>query len=290
MRKPRILAEAADVARPVLISLIAMGVAGCALMVQDWGASSWLLGGVLAVLGVGLVLQVRWSVRRLGRECTAARRSARQAERHYVAVLRKIVRHVESRETYWDGHSANVGALARRMAERMHLPPERCELLGLAGELHDLGMLAVPEAVRLKRKGFAAADFRVIQKHSQASYDLLEPLSMLRPVLAAVRYHHERMNGTGYPEGLSGPSIPRGARIIAAADAYDAMTHDRPHRPALSPPAAIRELRRCAPSGYDPSCVEALAQVVNLATIDGGTQPQDAAADAGARPALAPRS
>ena len=79
-----------------------------------------------------------------------------------------------------------------------------------------------------------------------------------------MRYHHERMNATGYPFQLEGDDIPLGARILSVADAYDAMTHDRPHRPALPPIEALAELRRCSPAGYDPDCVAALEEVLHL--------------------------
>jgi HD-GYP domain-containing protein (c-di-GMP phosphodiesterase class II) len=91
---------------------------------------------------------------------------------------------------------------------------------------------------------------------------------MLAGVLPAIRAHHERLNGTGYPAGLAGDEIPLGARILAVADAYEAMTHDRPHRPAVSPLIAMRELRRCCPSGFDPQCVEALAHVLNVPALE----------------------
>ena len=107
-------------------------------------------------------------------------------------------------------------------------------------------------------------EFRTIQKHSEVSYEILRPLRCLKEMLLAVRYHHERMNGTGYPAGISGDEIPLEAKILAVADAYDAMTHDRPHRPAMTPMIAVQELRRCTPHGYDESCVEALADIIHV--------------------------
>jgi len=268
VRRLRVLGDAGDVVRPVSISLIAIGVVACALAVEGWHTSSLLLGLVLIALAGVLVLQVRRAVCQLGEESVSLRTSALAAERHYSAVLRRIVREVESRDTYWAGHSRHVGMLTRRMAENMGRPAEQCELLGLAGELHDIGMLAVPESVLLSRRCIGGADFRSVQNHSHVSYELLKPLRSLAPALPSIRYHHERMNGSGYPGGLKGGDIPLGARIIAVADAYDAMTHDRPHRPAMSPTAAVAELRRCTPSGYDPRCVESLAEVLNLSELD----------------------
>ena len=112
--------------------------------------------------------------------------------------------------------------------------------------------------------GLRVAEFRTIQKHSEVSYEILKPLESLREVLPAIRYHHERMNGTGYPAGIREEEIPLGARILAVADAYDAMTHDRPHRSAMTPLAAMKELDRCTPHGYDRTCVDALAGMMHL--------------------------
>ena len=141
-------------------------------------------------------------------------------------------------------------------------------MLELAGQLHDIGLLAVPETIIQSYARFGVEEFRSVQKHSEASYEVLKPLEMLADVLPAVRYHHERLNGTGYPAGLKEGQVPLGARILAVADSYDAMTHDRPHRAAMSPLVAMRELQRCCPSGYDPECVEALAEIMNIPALE----------------------
>ncbi|HUS47107.1 MAG TPA: HD domain-containing phosphohydrolase, partial [Phycisphaerae bacterium] len=125
-----------------------------------------------------------------------------------------------------------------------------------------------PGSVRMLRSRLAVAEFRTVQKHPEVSYQVLRPLRSVAPILPAIRYHHERMNGSGYPEGLKGDKIPLGASIIAVADSYDAMTHDRPHRPAMTPLQAMMELRRCTPAGYDGRCVDAMAEIVNLPDLE----------------------
>jgi HD-GYP domain-containing protein (c-di-GMP phosphodiesterase class II) len=224
----------------------------------------------LAIAGIAavLVLQVRRAVRHLKSQSHVAREAAAEAERHYVEVLRKIVTVVEGRDKYSSGHSSNVGDLAGRIARQMHLPEPQCARLVLAGQLHDIGLLAVPSEVIASRSRFGVEESRSIQQHSHVSYEVLRPLEMLSEVLPAIRSHHERMNGTGYPAGLAGRAIPLGGRILAVADTYDAMTHDRPHRQATSPLKAMRELRRCCPGGYDPDCVEALAHVLNIPAME----------------------
>jgi len=219
---------------------------------------------MLLVAGV-MIFHVHWAVSQLGKQSLTLRQAAVEAEGHYVNVLRRIVRIVEDRDKYTRGHSQRIGRLTEQVARRLGLPAAQCELLHLAGELHDIGLLAVSEGVLGKQTNFGTGDFRTVKRHSEVSYEVLKPLEMLHPVLPAIRYHHERGNGTGYPMGLSGEAIPLEARILAVADAYDAMTHDRPHRPAMTPAGAVSELRRCTPSGYDSQCVEALAAVVGMA-------------------------
>jgi HD-GYP domain-containing protein (c-di-GMP phosphodiesterase class II) len=148
------------------------------------------------------------------------------------------------------------------MALRMGLSPEQADLLERAGRLHDVGLLAIPAGTLGEKKRISAESFRSVQEHCRIGHEILRPLTTLGDALGAVRHHHERMNGTGYPDGLAGEAIPMGARILAVADTYDAMTHDRPHRAAIAPAAALAELRRCAPAGYDPRCVEALAEAL----------------------------
>jgi HD-GYP domain-containing protein (c-di-GMP phosphodiesterase class II) len=262
-RRMRVLADAYEVVRAASISVGAILVVACAMAFVGWRPPGLILAAAGAAVAALLVLQVRRAVRHLHTHADQARQGAAEAERHYVEVLRRIVAVVEARDKYCPGHSRNVGELAEKIARGLALPEETCAHLALAGQLHDIGLLAVPAGVLTNHTRLGAAEFRSVQTHSQVSYDVLRPLEMLADVLPAIRSHHERLNGTGYPAGLAGEEIPLGGRILAVADAYDAMTHDRPHRQALSPLVALRELRRCCPSGYDSRCVEALAEAIH---------------------------
>ena len=268
MRRLKLVSEAREVVRPVSVCMIAIAVVACAMAGSGWHAGSLAMAGVLVVIAAILIFQVHRAVRYLRQQSRQVRRSAAEAERHYVKVLWRINHFVEGRDRFSAGHSQNVGRLAGLIARQLGLPEEQCRLLVLGGRLHDIGLLAVPEAVIQSRAEFGTEELRSVQKHSEVSYDVLKPLEMLGEVLPGIRYHHERLNGTGYPAGLRGEQIPLAARILAVADSYDAMTHDRAHRPAMSPLAAMRELRRCCPAGYDPQCVEALAEVVNLRALE----------------------
>ena len=268
LNRIKLIADAREVVRAVLISVVAMVVAACAMAIDGRHATTVALGVVILVIAAGMVLQVRHAVRHLHSQSRLARRAAGDAEKHYVQVLRRIIKFVETRDKYWSGHSENVGRLTEQVARRMGLNERKCALLKLAGQLHDIGMIAVPERLLRSYRSFSVDDYRIIKPHSEISYEVLKPLEMLADVLLAIRHHHERMNGTGYPDGLAGDGISIEARILAVADAYDAMTHDRPHRAALTPLQAMRELHRCTPAGYDPACVAALAEVVNLPTLE----------------------
>jgi len=262
LRKIKFRASGHAVVRSVSISAVAIALAVYAIVLHS--ASVVVLGAVILLVAAGAILQVGAAVRELHDEKEQTRRSAERAEHHYFKVLRRIVSAVEAREPYTRGRSKRIGFLARRIGEEMHLDRDTCRLLDLAGQVHDIGLLAVPEYILNKPSRLGHDEFRAVKKHADVAFRILEPLNFLSSVLPAIRYHHERMNGTGYPYGMSADAIPQTACIMAVADAYDAMTHDRPHRAALPPIEAINELRRCSPEGYDALCVKALGEVMHM--------------------------
>lgn len=264
LRRNRLLGEDREIVRLVSFCVLGIAVVAAAMAIEGWHVTSLLLGALIAMIATILVLRVARTVRSLATQSDLLRQSAAEAEEHYINVLRRILRFVEARDKYTRGHSDRVAALCEQIARKMGLEEDRCALMRQAGRLHDIGMLAIPEKILSARTRMGAENFRVVQKHSEIGYQVLRPLDSLSRALPAVRYHHERMNGTGYPAGLAGEEIPLEARILAVADAYDAMTRDRPHRPAMTPMDALRELQRCSPAGYDAECVEALAEIVHL--------------------------
>lgn len=255
------------------VSALAIALGVYAIVLQEHGWKVVLLAAVVLLVAAGAVLQVSRAVRLLHDKQEELRRSAARAERHYFKVLRRVAAAIEAREPYTRGRSKRVGLLARQMAEKMSLPSRQCRLLGLAAQVHDIGLLSVPDGILNKPAKLAAQEFRSVKKHPEVSFRILEPLNFLAEVLPAVRYHHERMNGTGYPYGLSGDQLPVSARILAVADAFDAMTHDRPHRRALSALEAVGELHRCSPAGYDEKCIAALEEVAHVHQIRMALEP-----------------
>jgi diguanylate cyclase (GGDEF)-like protein len=168
-----------------------------------------------------------------------------------------LARAVDERDVYEGSHSERVADLAGRVAQRMGLPQEQVELTRLAASLHDLGKLAVPEEILRKPGPLTDAERLVLERHPQIGYRMLESLGVT-PVAEWVLHHHERWDGTGYPDGLHGEDIPLGARVILVADAFDAMTNDRVYQRKLSIGAALAELEDCSGTQFDPGAVAAL--------------------------------
>jgi diguanylate cyclase (GGDEF)-like protein/putative nucleotidyltransferase with HDIG domain len=161
---------------------------------------------------------------------------------------------VDERDAYTGSHSHMVGELAARIAGLLELEPEDVELVRLAGSLHDLGKLAIPEEILRKPAPLNEAERLVLERHPQIGFRMLESLG-IEPVATWVLHHHERWDGDGYPHRLEAEEIPLGARILLVADAYDAMTSDRVYRSRISHEQAVAELERCAGAQFDPRLV-----------------------------------
>jgi diguanylate cyclase (GGDEF)-like protein len=170
---------------------------------------------------------------------------------------------VDARDAHAGAHSRRVGDLSAQLGIRLGLSEEETEILRLAGHLHDVGKLAIPEELLCKRSPLTDSERVVLQRHPQIGFRMLEGLA-LGPIAAWVLRHHERWDGTGYPSGLTGDEIPLGARIIFVADAWDSMTSERTYRSALEPEQALAELEERAGSQFDSEVVQALATELGL--------------------------
>jgi putative nucleotidyltransferase with HDIG domain len=169
-----------------------------------------------------------------------------------------LARALEAKDAYTRGHSIRVSQYAVATASRMGFEGGSLDGIRLGGELHDIGKIGTREAVLHKPGSLTDEEFRQITEHPLLGERMLSPLAQESPdVLRIVRSHHERLDGRGFPDGLRGEKIPIEARIVAVADAFDAMTTRRPYRESRPPADALAELRRVAGSQLDPEAVEA---------------------------------
>ncbi|MFE7315255.1 HD-GYP domain-containing protein [Streptomyces sp. NPDC057555] len=190
------------------------------------------------------------------------------------ATVRALVQAVDIKDRYTRGHSERVGRASVLIARELGLPEDRLEVLRFAGILHDVGKLGVPTRVLCKDGPLTPEERRIIELHPEYGHEIVRGIGFLGEARAAILHHHERMDGTGYPYGLTGSQIPESARVVAVADAFDAMTSTRCYRRARPVPAAVEELRRCAGTQFDPRMVRALAAALERY----GWQPGEVAA------------
>jgi putative nucleotidyltransferase with HDIG domain len=175
--------------------------------------------------------------------------------RTFLSAIESLVRTIEERDWYTAGHSMRVRRYALALAREVGLPDRLKKQLSLAAKLHDIGKVAVPETILHKPAPLSAAEEEVIRQHPAAGERILSPIIKNRAVLAAIRGHHERLDGKGYPDGLSGAQVPLLARLIAIPDVFDALTSSRAYRQALPLHEALEVLRQGAGSHFDADLV-----------------------------------
>ncbi len=192
-----------------------------------------------------------------------ARATASQAlEESYLQLVLALANAVDARDAYTAEHSRRLADLAVATGRALGCDDATLQVLRWGALLHDIGKIAVPDAVLRKPGPLSPDEWDVVRSHPEVGARIVAPVRRLQPVVSVIRHHQERWDGTGYPDGLRGEAIPLPARILAAADAYVAMTDARPYRPARSPEEAVTELRRCAGSQFDPAVVDALCRVL----------------------------
>jgi putative nucleotidyltransferase with HDIG domain len=183
-------------------------------------------------------------------------------ERVSVATLEALVNALEAKDPYMRGHSARVADLSATIAAQLGAPDDQVELVRTAGRLHDIGKIGTREEVLNKHGPLTPDEFEHVKQHVLIAAQILAPLAHLGTVISDVRYHHERWDGGGYPDGLKGDEIPLGARVIAAAEIYDALTTTRPYQEKLAPAQAVERMADLAGTVLDPRVYDALAAVV----------------------------
>jgi len=211
------------------------------------------------VLGVLSLYAVLFSI---------VRKASRDLERHqsllrrnFVGMIQSLINALDARDMATAHHSSRVAEMAVAIARVMALSATEIREIEVAAFLHDVGKIGIRDDVLAKRGPLNAEEKAIMQRHAEFGYEILSPVPLTDGIKLGVRHSHERWDGQGYPDGLAGEQIPLAARIVAVADAYEALTNNRPYRIAQSAQTAIEELRRCSGSQFDPQVVRAFLQV-----------------------------
>ncbi|MGH7482411.1 MAG: HD domain-containing phosphohydrolase [Longimicrobiales bacterium] len=185
-------------------------------------------------------------------------------------ILDRLARAAEYRDDATGEHTIRVGRIAAELARELDLPEDEVELIRRVAPLHDVGKIGIPDHILLKRGVLSASEFELMQSHTEIGAELLRGSG--HPILARAeeiaRCHHERWDGTGYPNGLAGEEIPISGRIVAVADVFDSLTHARPYKPAWTIDETLGEIRLQSERQFDPAVVEALFRLYQKGHLD----------------------
>jgi cyclic di-GMP phosphodiesterase len=203
-----------------------------------------------------------WLKEEVERRTEELERERRKLQELSVATLEALINALEAKNEFLSGHSARIAAFSASIAHEMKLGDDEVELVRMAGRLHDLGKIGIRESVLDKHGPLTPEEYEHVKQHVLIGSQILAPLTHLGPVVDYVRLHHEHWDGSGYPESLAGKDIPLGARIIGAAEVYDALTTSRPYQERLTPDQAVERMRALSGTIVDPTVMEALAASV----------------------------
>jgi putative nucleotidyltransferase with HDIG domain len=225
----------------------------------------WLAtAGVFAAMWLVLMVLVRESSRTLRRQTETLRKrsrdlldSYRRLEESSLEAIESLNATVEAKDPYTAGHSQRVQAIAVAVAQELGLERDELDAIRHGALFHDIGKLAVPDAILTKPGRLTSDEFETIKLHSAEGARIVGKLGSLRAAVPLIRHHHERWDGRGYPDGLAGAAIPLGAAIVGLADAWDAMTTDRPYQQALTLERAVAEVRAGRGTQFAPAVVDA---------------------------------
>jgi len=190
----------------------------------------------------------------------------------YFEIVKALAQAIEAKDPYTHGHSARVMEYTVQIAQKLGLPEEEIESLRYAAILHDIGKIGVRGIILNNPNSLTSKEYDEIKQHPLVGEGIIQPIELLQPIKPLIRHHHEWYNGKGYPDGLSGKDIPLGARILAVADAYDAMKFDRPYRKALTEETAIQELKGGNGTQFDPKIVEVFLELLKQ-SLSGNNSP-----------------
>ena len=203
-----------------------------------------------------------------------------ELEQQFFDTVEALASAIDARDPYTHGHSRRVTHYAVSVGRILGLSEDKIESLRLAALLHDIGKIGTPEHILLKKGRLSDAEWQEMRRHPECGAEIIQHIRRLRdPILEGVRHHHERLDGSGYPSAMEAPEISIIAKIISVADAFDAMTSDRPYRLAMTSEQAIAELRRCMRIQFDPRVVQALIDLCQDEADEGASSSDGASSD-----------
>ncbi len=181
--------------------------------------------------------------------------------KHYHDIIECLVSALEMRDLYTKGHSDRVAQIASDIAYKMGITGSRLDKIHIAGHLHDIGKIGIPDTILNKVGKLTFSEYEQMKKHSELGYEILIKSEALADIALIVKHHHEAYDGSGYPDGLKGEEIPFESRILAISDTIDAMTSQRLYRQKVSLKACREEIERCSGGQFDPVIVEAISSL-----------------------------
>jgi putative nucleotidyltransferase with HDIG domain len=189
-----------------------------------------------------------------------------------VETIHSLLNSVNARDSYTYQHSINVGFYAWKIANQFQLDEEECVNIYIGGLLHDIGKIGTPDSILLKDRKLTKEEFDMMKKHTETGYAIVQVITPFheRGIDKMVLYHHERMDGKGYPEGLYSSDIPLGAKIVSVADAFDAMTTVRHYRPSLDHGKAVDQLLRGKGTQFDPIVLDMFLEAMSSQIVKDG--------------------
>lgn len=253
---------------------------GRASVTASIGIAAWPTDGVTKEQIIASADKALYAAKETGRNRTCAPADAKkqglislgaesETQRIAISMIFALAATVDAKDHYTYGHSRKVSQYAVSMAEALDLPNERINIIRNAGLLHDIGKIGIPDSILNKEGALNEQEWRQIKTHPELGVEILRYVAELSNSLPIILNHHEHYDGSGYPGGLIGDQIPLEARLLAIADAYDAMTSLRPYHSQRTSEEAIAELRRCAGTTFDPELVEIFCKIIEPLVIRG---------------------
>jgi len=213
-----------------------------------------------------------WQTIAIVRDITEHKRAEEQLERSFVELAETTSRAMACRDPYTTGHQRRVAGLARLVGEKMGLESDALQGLYIGGLLHDIGKISVPESILTKPGKLSEEEWALVRSHARQGYEILKETTFPWPVAGMALHHHERLDGSGYPDGLSGDELSLEVRILGVCDVVEAMSSFRPYRPARSKEEVIEEIKEGSGTKYDDSVVDVVLKVIESGEFELGQE------------------